>query len=233
MLNIFIRTIFIYLMLEGIMRLMGKRQIGELEVSELITTLLLSELAALPIANSDIPLMHAVIPIITLLFLEMTSSLLLSRFPACKNWLTPRPGVLIRHGEPDIRTIKSHRISMEELIIALRQNQITDIRDVEYAILEQNGRISVIPRGCARPATTKEAKITPNDTGISHILISQGHINRHNMQLLQLCDADLQKILKANGCTLRQVCLLTQDDSGGIYLLRQPPENKKGGKILS
>ena len=106
MANIFIRTILIYLFLITIMRLMGKRQLGELEVSELVSTLLLSDIAALPITDPDIPLAYAVIPIITVTTFEVTLSVLLTRFPSLKNLISTRPSALIRRGKIDPTEMK-------------------------------------------------------------------------------------------------------------------------------
>lgn len=215
---IFIRTVLVYLLLLLSMRLMGKRQIGELEVTDLVITLLLSDIATNPIVDPDVPLAHAVIPILTLLALEVTLSLIFSRCPRLKALGSARPSVLIRHGEIDRQMLNDLRISTEELISELRQKDITEIGQVEYAILEQNGKISVIPRAEEQPPTRKEMKIKTPESGISHILISRGVINRYNLRQMGRDEAWLQKQLKAKGCAAREVFLMTVNDLGEISL---------------
>ena len=130
MATIIIRTIIIYSILIGAMRLMGKRQIGQLEVSDLVSTLLLSELAALPIENHDIPLLYAVIPTVLLMSIEIFTAALQGRFPKLKNLFSPRPSILIRMGQPDFAELKKCRMSSDELLIALRKSGTTDISEL-------------------------------------------------------------------------------------------------------
>ena len=193
MVTIFIRTLIIYLILIGAMRLMGKRQIGELEVSELVTTLLLSEIATLPIENQDIPILYAVIPIVTLLFLEVAASVLLSRFPKLKGILSARPSILVNKGTVDQKELSRMRLSLEELFSELRQQDVTDLEDVEYAILEKNGKISVILKNEAAPVTVRQARIKPDRGGMTHILVSGGVINRHGMKTAGVSEDQLKK----------------------------------------
>lgn len=226
MLIIFIRTILIYLLLLSAMRLMGKRQIGELEVTDLVITLLLSDIATMPIATPEIPLSHAVIPIITLLAMEVTLSMVLSRYPRLKNLGSARPNILIRRGIPDQKELGRLRISAEELISELRQKDITDLREVDYAILEPNGKISVIPKAENRQPTCKDLGLRPaDDSGIIHILISQGVIDRRNLKQLGLDDNWLAAQLKQHACTADRVYLMTVDDRGEVFLL--PKASKK------
>ena len=218
MLIVFIRTLLIYLLLLLAMRLMGKRQIGELEVTDLVITLLLSDIATHPIVDPDNPLSHALIPIITLLVTEVTLSLILSRFPRLKNVGSARPNILIQNGQINRRELDRLRISSDELISELRQKDVTNIDDVAYAILEQNGKISVIVRQRCQPPTREDLSITSEDSGIMHILVSRGVINRHNLNLLGKDKAWLEGQLRRRHCTLREVFLMTIDDTDQIYL---------------
>ena len=229
MLIICIRTVLIYLLLLGAMRLMGKRQIGELEVTDLVITLLLSDIATHPITDPEIPISHAVIPIITLLAMEVTLSLIFSRCPRLKNLGSARPNVLIRRGVIDQKELSDLRISTEELISELRQKDITDLRDVEYAILEQNGKISVIPRAAAQPPTRTDLGIAATESGITHIIISRGVVNHHNLQQMGRGQAWLEKELRRHHCTAKEVFLMTANDLGEIDLQRfgDCPKGKK------
>jgi uncharacterized membrane protein YcaP (DUF421 family) len=218
MLIVFIRTILIYLLLLLAMRLMGKRQIGELEVTDLVITLLLSDIATHPIVDPENPLSHALIPIITLLATEVTLSLLLSRFPKLKNLGSARPNVLIRNGKINQTELDRLRISSDELISELRQKNVTSIDDVAYAILEQNGKISVIPKVDCQPPTRVDLALQTAEHGIMHILISRGVINRYNLKLLGYNDIWLNKQLSRRNCRVKDVFLMTVDDAGEIYL---------------
>ena len=218
MLIVFIRTLLIYILLLLAMRLMGKRQIGELEVTDLVITLLLSDIATHPIVDSDNPLSHALIPIITLLATEVTLSWILSRFPKLKALGSARPNILIRNGHIDRRELDRLRISSDELISELRQKDVSNIDDVAYAILEQNGKISVIVRAPCRPPTREDLSISASEGGIMHILISRGVVNRHNLRLLSKESGWLDDQLQRRHCTVRDVFLMTVDDSGEIYL---------------
>jgi uncharacterized membrane protein YcaP (DUF421 family) len=218
MLIVFVRTILIYLLLLLAMRLMGKRQIGELEVTDLVITLLLSDIATHPIVDPENPLSHALIPIITLLATEVTLSLLLSRFPRLKNLCSARPNILIRNGRIDQKELERLRISSDELISELRQKDVTSIDDVAYAILEQNGKISVIPRVGSQPPTREDLSVQSEEGGIMHILVSRGVINRYNLRLLGHDEAWLSKELGRRKQTVKDVFLMTVNDNGEIFL---------------
>lgn len=221
MITIFLRTLIIYTVLIGAMRLMGKRQIGELEVSELVTTLILSEIAALPIENPEIPVVFAVVPILTLLFIEVLSSQLLISFPRLKNLLTARPTVLIRNGKPDLAALKKTRVSFDELVMQLRQKEVGDLTEVNYAILEQNGNISVLRKKLYQPPDASTMRLKPQESGIMHILVSEGHLNRHNLQTLSIKEEFVMQELQKRNCTLRNTALLLMDDTDKIVLVRK------------
>ncbi len=218
MLTILIRSLIMYLSLMVTMRFMGKRQLGELEISDLVTTLLLSEIASLPIANIDIPLSHALLPILTLTALEVVLSGALLKFPALKRVFSPRPAILVHNGKPDRATMRAMRISAEELFSQLRQKDVTDPREVAYAILEPNGQISVIKRATARPATTREVGVTPAEGGMMHLVIADGAINRRNLALADKDERWLTSILDAHGLAVSDVFLLMVDDGGTVRL---------------
>ncbi|MBE6559030.1 MAG: DUF421 domain-containing protein [Ruminococcaceae bacterium] len=215
---ILFRTLVIYAFLMLTMRFMGKRQLGELELSELITALLLSEVASLPITNQDIPLSHALLPILTLMALEVLLSGLILKLPFLKKLLGVRPAILIHRGKIDRDTLQSIRISTDELISQLRLKDVTDPGDVEYAILEPNGQISVILSSHARPATTKELGLSVKECGIMHLLVSDGQINDKNLQMAGKDRRWLEKYLKDKKTTLEDVFVLMADDGGRVQL---------------
>ena len=221
MLTILLRTVIIYVILIGTMRLMGKRQLGELEVSELVTTLLISEIAALPIGDPTIPVIYAVIPLITILTLEITLSIILLKCPRLKNIASSRPSILIRHGTVDQKELRRIRISIDELISEIRQTGLSSIAEVDYAILEQNGKISVIPRKSAQPPTAADLGLHITESGIVHAIIEDGVINRYNLDLLSLGEKWLRARLAEKALVASEVFFLGIDDSGSLYWIER------------
>lgn len=221
MLTILIRTVIVYVILIGTMRMMGKRQLGELEVSELVTTLLISEIATLPIGNPEVPIVYAVIPLVTILTLEVTLSVILLKCPKLKNLVSTRPSILIRHGKPDQKEMQRIRISIDELISEVRQAGLSTLADVDYAILEQNGKISVIPKKSAQPLTAKDLGTPVSESGILHVLIEDGVINRYNMEQLQKSEDWLRARLAERTLTLQEVFFLGIDDNDDLYWIEK------------
>ena len=225
MLTILIRTVIIYAFLLATIRLMGKRQLGELEISELVTTLLISEIASLPITDQSVPVMHAVIPLVTILSLEVLLSVILLKFPALKNLASARPTVLIRHGTLEQKELGRIRISLDELISELRQSGVSHIDDVDYAILEQNGKISIILKKEASAPTAGDLNIIMKETGIQHALVEDGVVNDYNLRLLGHNREWLERTLRERSCSTKDTFLLTEDDGGTLYLVKK--ENGK------
>ncbi len=219
MVTIIIRTLLIYVILIGTMRIMGKRQLGELEISDLVTTLLLSEIAAMPIENQEIPVMYAVIPIITLLTLEVILSVILMKCPKLKNLASARPNIIISKGKLNQRELTKIRISLDELISELRQSNISDISEVEYAILEQNGKITVIPKASSKPPSAEQLGLDIKESGIMHLIIADGKINSYNLGLLNIEESELYGMLEKKNLDLKQIFMLTMDDSGKMNII--------------
>ena len=219
MITIFIRTIIIYLILIITMRIMGKRQIGELELSELVTTLLLSEIATLPITERDIPILFAVIPIITLLSLEVIISVILIKCPSLKNLMSPRPNIIIEKGKLNQKELTRLRISTDELMCELRRSGYTDLSDIYYAIAEGNGKLSIIPKAESSPPKASQLGLNVTENGIFHIVISDGKLNRHGLTASGLSDAELNILIDKSGHNVSDIFLLLSDDSGNINII--------------
>lgn len=221
MLTILLRTVIVYIILIGTMRLMGKRQLGELEISELVTTLLISEIAALPISDPSIPVIYAVIPLVTILTMEITLSVILLKCPRLKSIASTRPSVLIRHGRIDQKELRRVRISIDELISELRQAGLSSLAEVDYAILEQNGKISVIPNKKSQPPTAGDLGLQIAETGIVHVLIEDGIINNYNFKTLCLTREWLNDRLAERALVANEVFFLGINDSGTLYWIEQ------------
>ena len=224
MLTILFRTLLVYVLLVATMRLMGKRQLGELEVPELVTTLLVSEIASLPIVDKTIPLLYAIIPLVTVLWLEVTLSVILVKFPRLKTIASARPSVLIRQGKLDQKEMRRIRISLDELISEIRQSGISNISDVDYAILEQNGKISILTRKAAQPPTAEDLQLTLPSNGILHALIEDGCVDRHNLKVLGLDESWIEQALAQKSLALKDVFFLGRDDAGNLYWIEKENE---------
>ena len=221
MLTILIRTVLIYILLILTMRLMGKRQIGQLEVSDLITTFLLSEIASLPITEPELPLSHAIVPIIVLLTLEVTISVILAKSPRLKNILSARPATLIKDGRLLQKAMSDVRLSFDELMSDLRYQGVDDISQIKYAILEQNGKITVIQKARYRQPNAEDLKLDLPETGLFHIVIEQGYINKHGLAQAKMTRAYVLSLLSKKKLSLKEVYLMAVNDAGEIQLIKK------------
>ncbi len=228
MVTILIRTLLIYAGLMLTMRLMGKRQIGELEVTDLVTTLLLSEIASLPITNQEIPLAYAGIPMVTLLSLEVFSSYILLRIPWLKSLLASSPTVLIHRGQLQRDALKQARFSLDELMTEIRGAGLSGLDQVDYAILEKSGKLTVLPKGRYAPPTVEQLGLTPDSGGLQHILYNNGRYSKEGLRLIGRDRAWLEKQLQRRGLKAESLFCVTGNDAGQIYWIQQP-----GGETMS
>ena len=216
---ILIRTLIVYFMLTAVMRLMGKRQLGELQISELISTLVLSEVAATPIVDPNIPLLYAFIPVGFIFALEIILPELFFHFPRLRKLVEGTPSFLIQNGKICQSELRKNRITAEEFLAALRTGGIADPADVEYAILEASGMISIFRRASQEPPTCTDLKLSVNESGIAHILVSDGRLNSSSMKGLDLTEDDIYRYLHKYHRPLSEVYLLTRDDAGKFEVI--------------
>lgn len=221
MVMILLRTVIIYIFLVAVIRLSGKRQIGELQLSELVTAFLLSELASSPITNSNIPIVYAVAPILTLICMEIINTYIVTKSPFLKSFFVGTPSFVIKKGVLDQKELSRIRLSLDELIAELRLKNISDISDVEYAILEQNGQLSVFSKTASRNVTVGDLNIVLPDKGIAHPLVFDGCICHYNLKTVNKSEAWLLSRIEKSGCTLKDTFLFNLDDSGNEYIIRR------------
>ena len=227
MLTVLIRTLVIYVSLVLVMRLMGKRQIGELEVSDLVTTFLISEIASLPITDTQIPLSHAIIPTVTLLTLEVCISMLLSKFPKFKSIFSARPSTIIKNGNICKKALEDSRLSFDELFSQLRQQGYDDISQIKYAILEQNGNITVIQKDIYKTVTADQLNIDVKESGLFHIIIERGRVNKHGLKEIGYSEKKLLSILSKSGYTPKDIYLMMINDAGESRIIPNNDEKTR------
>lgn len=221
MITILIRTLIIYISLIVTMRMMGKRQIGELEITDLVTTLLISEIASLPITNPEIPILHAIIPMIILLVLEILSSVILIRLPILKNLVSARPTVIIHRGILDQSALRELRMSLDELMSEIRQQGLTDLSQVDCAILEKNGNLTVLPKAKYAQPTTEQLGLSPENDALMHIVYSNGTYSKIGLRLIGKNRDWLKKQLKRRDLDEQELFCVTANENGNLYWIKK------------
>ena len=205
MASIVIRTVIIYLVLSFSLRIMGKRQLGELDVGELVSTLLISELASIPIDDPDIPLLNAVIPILLIFSGEVILSTVKNRSEKLKNRIEGQPVYIIYKGRLLQDQLKENRISVNELLSEMRSQGVGDISEVKYAILEQNGDLSLIKQ----------------NEELAHPVIIDGEVIFPTLKSLGYNERWLEGKIKPFGLSVEEIFLMSVDDEGKIGVIRK------------
>ena len=227
MITLIFRTLLVYIFLIIIMRLMGKRQIGELEVTDLVATLLLSEIASLPITDPNIPVLHALIPMIVLLSLEVFSSYVLIRVPKLKNFLSATPTFIIKEGVIDQAALVATRLSIEELMSEIRQQGLCSLAYVWYAILEKDGRLTILPRARYSPPTQEQMNITASEESLMHVVYNGNTYNDKGLALIGKDRAWLDKQMTRRGVVIADQFCVTANSQGEIYWIPKAKGEKK------
>ena len=223
MLTAFARTLILYFLIMLGLRLMGKRQIADLEPSELVLTMMISDLATVPMQDFGLPLLSGVLPICTLLALSLLLSQL-SLFSLRFRELTcGTPAVLIRNGQLQQAAMRKNRYTLDELLEELREQGISNVADVKYAILENSGQLSVLPWTRCQPPTAQALGLDlQDDVTLPVVLINDGRVLQRN---LTACGRDrrwLEKFLRQEGLSSpREVFLLTLDEQGKTVCVKK------------
>lgn len=217
----YIRTLVLYLILILTVRLMGKRQIAEMEPSEFVVTMLLANLAAVPMQDNAIPLLSGLVPILTVLALELILSVLSIKFITMRKLLCGKPSILIANGVIDQQALKQSRISLDELTEKLREKDVFDLSVLQYAIMETDGELTIMPYPEYRPANAKAAGIRVKNTFLPFTVISDGKLLRDNLKLSGFDRSWLDRELKKLGCSVKQMFLLTVDPTGKVCAVKK------------
>ena len=218
MVTAFIRTLILYIFIMTGLRLMGKRQIAELEPSELVMTMMISDLAAVPMQDFGIPLLAGVIPILTLLSLSMLLSQLSLKNLRFRALVCGTPAILIDNGQLQQDTMRKNRYTLDELLEELREQGYCRIEDVKYAVLENSGQLSILPFAGKQPPTAEQLGLTvQDDVSIPIILINDGRILSNNLRHCGKDEIWLKNKIRREGFTSpRQIFLLTLDQQGNL-----------------
>lgn len=220
----YVRTVILYLVLIIGVRLMGKRQVGQMEPSELVVAMLVADLASIPMQNQGLPLFSGIVPIVAVLGLELVLSALSVSSIRLRRLLCGKPIILIENGHLLQGNLRKTRITADELTGHLRLKDVLDLNTVQYAILETSGELSVFLFPQYSPATAEEAGIKTQAQGLPVTLIEDGKLMKQNFPYAQKNTAWVQKTLKQHQATVKDTYLLTVDENGQtLWIPKEEP----------
>ena len=217
----YLRTILLYLILIAVVRLMGKRQIGQMEASEFVVTMLIADLASIPMQDGGIPLLSGLVPILTVLGMEFVLSGLSMGSVFFRKLLCGKPVILIENGNILQNNLRRTGVTLDELTGHLRLKDVLDIRSVQYAILETDGNLSVFPYPQARPASAADAGIQTQKQLLPITIIADGHLFKENLPLLKKDEAWVERILRKHHADLASTWLFTADADENILFYKK------------
>lgn len=217
----FVRTLLLYLAVVCTVRLMGKRQIGELDPSELVVTILVSDLAAVPMQDLGIPMLSGLVPIASLVMVEILMSFASLKSRAFRRLLNGQPAIIIRKGQVDQDKLRQLRLTTDEIVEALRKQNVTSVGDVKYGVIEPDGTLTVVLRQPQQPVTAEMLSLTPKDTGLPLVVVSDGRLVPRSLALLKISPEDVENRLKNQSLAVADVFLMTLDDCGNVFIQRK------------
>lgn len=221
----YIRTIILYLLLLVSVRMMGKRQIGQMEPSEFVVTMLVANLAAIPMQDVDIPLYSGIIPIVTVLGAELVLAGISLWSVGFRRILCGKPVILVENGKILQKNLRNTRVTLDELMGHLREKDILDIRTVQYAILETNGNLSVFPFPAEVAPSAKDMGVQAKDRYLPVTIIEDGFLFRENLAVAGKDEAWVHRTLAQYRSGIAGTWLLTVDQGGSIFW-----QGKEAGK---
>ncbi len=227
MLTIVARSIIIYLIVLLVFRLMGKRQIGQMQPFELVLTLIIADLATIPMAEVSVPVLHGIIPLLTLSILHFIITLLTKKSVTFSRIVSGKPVIIINPKGLDYKAMKQLNLTIDDILAALRNCGYFSIAEVQYAIMETSGKVSVMPKAEYTPATNGALGLKEDDSLIPITLVSEGKIIQANMKLAGMDEEKIKNITQQNGAKkIKDVLVLTMDKTGSAYIQLMEGEGK-------
>ncbi len=218
MLICFLRTLILYAVLIAVIRLMGKRQLGEMGPLEFVVAILIADLASVPMQDLAIPLLSGLIPIVTILAAELLLSVVCYKMPALRRLFSGKPVILMENGRLLQDNLKKTRITPDELTELLREKDVVDLSTVKYAILETNGQLSALLYPEHQSPTAQDAGVAVTPLSLPVTLISSGKLLRENLPVAGRTESWVNDFLRARGVGVHQIYLLTITADGTVYL---------------
>ncbi len=229
MLTIIVRSILIYLIVLLVFRLMGKRQLGQMQPFELVLTLIIADLATIPMAEVSVPVLHGVVPLLTLVVLHFVLTLISRSSHFFSKVISGKPVIIVNPKGIDYQAMKKLNLSTDDIFEALRECGYFSISQVQYAIMETNGKVSVMPKADFSPVTNADLKTNAEDNYLPIILVSDGKVIKDNITLAGVSEQDIQNMIDKNGSgkqSIKDTLLLTLDKTGQGYFQSKKGEGK-------
>lgn len=216
-----IRTVILYILAIASIRVMGKRQIGELQPSELVITLLISQIISIPIQDTDIPLVNTIIPIFLLVGFEILTSVLNMKSIKFRTFMQGNPQIIINDGVLNQKLLKELRFTLDDLLEALRQKDVFDISQVQYAIVETNGQMSVLLKADYDTVTREDLKLKPKPQGYKCPVVIDGKIIENDFSICNMTTSKVQSIAKKEKLKIENIMLMTVDASENHTIIKK------------
>lgn len=218
---IFFRSVILYVLIIFAIRLMGKRQLGELSPNEFVVAILISNIATLPAEDSEIPLIRGIVPILTLVCLDVIFSYLELKSRGLRRVMSGSPKVIISHGNLDQKTLKSIRFTIDDVMEALREQGYFDISEIEFAVVETTGKLSAYPKPMYQPLTPETLKHTKPTQNPPQTIIDDGKIIKPSLEILGMNEKQLEIILSKKDLSPKDVFLMTSDGKGNNTIIKK------------
>lgn len=221
MINMFVRSIIIFLFVLFAVRFMGKRQVGEMQPFEFVITLIIADLATIPMSEISVPILHGIIPIFSIIILHYFICFISRKSMKARYIISGRSAIVVTPSGINYKELKALNMNLDDLIEALRCSDIYNLDDVAYAIIETNGKLCVIKKSAQENVTREDIKIKPDPASLPVSLIMDGKIMKENVALTAITDSQLNEcIKKAGGKTYKDILLITLDANGEVYAQR-------------
>ena len=225
MFNTIIRTAILYFLVITAIRVMGKRQIGDMQPGELVITILISEIAAIPIQDLNQPILTGVVAVFTLCFLEILVSVLTMKSPLLRRSFYGSAAVIINNGVIDEKRLKQLRVTVQDLLEVLRNQGVFSFSDVKYAILETNGQLSVMLKTDKQPATLENLKGNKEESLFPCLVVNDGKVNKEGLKFTKQKKEQIEQHLIKKGLEITDVLVMTCDENGSYQIIEK--EKKK------
>lgn len=229
MLTIIFRAIIIYIIVLFVFRIMGKRQIGQMQPFELVITLIIADLATIPMAEIGVPVLHGIVPLLTLVIMHFVISFIVKLSPKLARFISGKPVIIINPKGIDYKAMKQLEISVDDLFEAIRGQGYFSVEQVQYAIMETAGKISVVPKANFAPVTNGDMKLEVKNSFLPVNLVSDGKFMTDNFDIAKVSEEKILSFLKkkmGHQVKIKNVLLFTYDKNGNVFLQMKYGEAK-------